>query len=162
MHGTRTYTALPKIAILTLFFDTFQVVAYKPNVRNALETCTCPLSGGTALRNSHAAHCAHCLPTHDAPRRSTSGTSGGPRASSPPPPSLLTYDVLQALLRTRLSKRAAAGPSLDPPRSLVAHPLGLICLNNTSDVRVLRPSPGRRLGEAGRFLYGGRLCTSDL
>ena len=40
--------------------------------------------------------------------------------------------------------------------------LSLICLTNTSDVRVLRPSPGRRLGEAGRFLYGDRLCTSDL
>ena len=40
--------------------------------------------------------------------------------------------------------------------------LSLICLTNTSDVRVLRPSPGRRLGEAGRFLNGGRLCTSDL
>ena len=92
------------------------------DLRDTLETCACPLSGGTALRNSHAAHCAHCLPTHDAPRRSTSGTSGGPRASSPPPPSLLTYDAYQALLRTRLSKGVAAAPSLDPPRSPVAHP----------------------------------------
>ena len=84
-------------------------------LRNNLETCTCPLSGGTALRNSHAAHCVHCLPTHDAPRRSTSGTSGGPRASSPPPPSLLTYDVHQALPLYEASKGSYCGAVLGPP-----------------------------------------------
>ena len=84
------------------------------DLRNNLETCTCPLSGGTALRNSHAAHCAHCLPTHYAPRRSTAGTSGGPRASSPPPPSLLTYGCVSGAPSYEAFEGSCCGAVLGP------------------------------------------------